>query len=90
MPNGNTLYIAYFDAGVQAYDITDPHLPTNTAYFIPPERPDLPPHPTGGPHESPINWCEDLAIDARGYIYVSDDKWGIWILRDPKNPGTTR
>jgi hypothetical protein len=89
MPNGNTLYIAYFNAGVQAYDITDAHLPTNTAYFIPPERPDLPKHPTGGPHESPINWCEDLAIDARGYIYVSDDKWGIWILRDPKNPGTT-
>ncbi len=89
MPNGNALYIAYFDAGVQKYDITDAHLPTNTGYFIPPERPDLPKHPTGGPHESPINWCEDLAIDARGYIYVSDDKWGIWILRDPKNPGKT-
>jgi hypothetical protein len=83
MPNGNTLYIAYFDAGVQKYDITDAHLPTNTGYFIPPERPDLPKHPTGGPHESPINWCEDLVVDTRGYIYVSDDKWGIWILRDP-------
>jgi hypothetical protein len=49
MPNGNTLYIAYFDAGLQKYDITDAHLPTNTGYFIPPERADLPKHATGGP-----------------------------------------
>ena len=83
MPNGNTLYIAYFNAGVQKYDITDAHLPTSTGYFIPPERPDLPKHAAGGPHESPINWCEDLVEDTRGYIYVSDDKWGIWIIRDP-------
>src|SRR5258708_6725373 len=34
---------------------TNAHLPTNTGYFIPPERPDLPKHPTGGPPESPIN-----------------------------------
>jgi hypothetical protein len=87
MPNGNTLYIAYFNAGLQKYDITDAHLPTNTGYFIPPERPDLPKHPTGGPHESPINWCEDVVVDTRGYIYVDDDKWGVWILRDPNNPG---
>lgn len=86
MPNGNTLYIAYFNAGVQKYDITDAHLPTNTGYFIPPERPDLPKHALGGAHESPVNWCEDLVVDARGYIYVDDDKWGIWILRDPQNP----
>jgi hypothetical protein len=83
MPNGNTLYIAYFNAGLQKYDITDAHLPTNTGYFIPPERPDLPKHPTGGPHESPINWCEDVVVDTRGFIYVDDDKWGVWILRDP-------
>jgi hypothetical protein len=86
MQNGDTLYIAYFNAGVQKYDITDPHLPTNTGYFIPPERPDLPKHALGGAHESPINWCEDLVVDARGNIYVDDDKWGIWILRDSQRP----
>jgi hypothetical protein len=86
MPNGNTLYIAYFDAGLQKFDITNAHLPTNTGYFIPPERPDLPKHPTGGPHESPINWCEDVVVDTRGNIYVDDDKWGVWIVRDTKKP----
>jgi hypothetical protein len=28
---------------------------------------------------------EDVTQDARGYIYADDDKWGIWILRDPKH-----
>ena len=27
--------------------------------------------------------AEDVTQDARGYIYADDDKWGIWILRDP-------
>lgn len=78
---GNMMYIAYFNAGLRAFDITDPHLPTETAWFIPPERPDGPKH--AGAHESPINWSEDVTEDTRGYIYFDDDKWGIWIVRDP-------
>lgn len=81
---GNTIYIAYFNAGVRAFDISDPHLPTETGWFIPAERPDAPKY--SGPHESPINWTEDVLVDARGYIYITDDKWGVWILRD-SNPG---
>ena len=77
---GNTIYIAYFNAGVRAFDISDPHLPTETGWFIPAERPDAPKY--SGPHESPINWTEDVLVDARGYIYITDDKWGVWILRD--------
>jgi len=79
---GNMIYIAYFNAGLRAFDITDPHLPTETGWFIPPERPDAPKF--GGPHESPVNWTEDVLVDARGYIYITDDKWGVWILRDSK------
>jgi hypothetical protein len=26
---------------------------------------------------------EDVTQDTRGYIYADDDKWGLWILRDP-------
>jgi hypothetical protein len=39
-----------------------------------------------GPHESPVNWTEEVLVDTRGTIYVVDDKWGVWILRDPKHP----
>lgn len=34
-----------------------------------------------GPHASPTNWTEDVAVDTRGYIYINDDKWGTWVLR---------
>ncbi len=77
---GNTIYLTYFNAGLRAFDISDPHLPTETGWFLPPERPDAPKH--AGPHESETNWSEDVLVDTRGYIYISDDKWGIWILRD--------
>ncbi len=79
MPYGNLMYIAYFNAGLRVFDISDPHLVTETGYFMPPERPNAP--KTEGAHASPIDWTEDVAIDTRGYIYISDDKWGIFILR---------
>ena len=79
---GNMIYMSYFNAGLRAFDISDPHLPTETGWFMPAERADAPKF--SGPHESPVNWTEDVLVDARGYIYISDDKWGIWILRDPR------
>lgn len=78
---GNHIYITWFNAGVRVYDISDPYMPTDVGYFLPPERPDAPAHE--GPHAAPTNWMEDITQDARGYIYADDDKWGIWILRDP-------
>jgi hypothetical protein len=76
---GNLIYIAYFNAGLRIFDISDPRLPTEIGYFMPPERPDAPPQ--AGAHASPIDWTEDVAVDTRGNIYISDDKWGIFILR---------
>jgi len=76
---GNLIYAAYFNAGLRIFDISDPRLPTEVAYFMPPERPNLPEH--GGAHGSPINWTEEVLVDTRGNIYICDDKWGIFILR---------
>jgi hypothetical protein len=76
---GNIMYVTYFNAGLRAFDISDPHLPTEVGWFIPPERPGAPAHT--GPHASPINWTEDVLVDTRGNIYITDDKWGVWILR---------
>ncbi|HKT19157.1 MAG TPA: hypothetical protein VJR47_14010, partial [Stellaceae bacterium] len=76
---GKLMYVAWFNAGERVFDISDAYLPTEVGYFIPPERPNLPQH--GGAHGSPINWSEETAVDARGNVYVNDDKWGTWILR---------
>ncbi|HXQ53927.1 MAG TPA: hypothetical protein VN802_22735 [Stellaceae bacterium] len=85
---GNLMYIAYFNAGLRVFDISDPQLVTETGWFMPPERPDAP--PTAGNHASPIEWTEDVAVDARGNIYISEDKWGIFVLRykGPVPPAT--
>jgi hypothetical protein len=78
----NTMYVTWFNAGIRAFDVSDPYLVTETAWFVPPENPT--PNPKeSGPHKAPTNWMEDVTQDSRGYIYVDDDKWGLWILKDP-------
>ena len=81
---GNIMYVAWFNAGLRVFDISDPHLPTETGWFLPPERPDAP--QTAGAHASPINWSEEVAVDTRGNIFMDEDKWGIFVLRY-KGPG---
>ena len=78
------MYITWFNAGLRVWDISDPYTPSNIGYFLPPERGDAE-AAHGGPHAAPTNWREDVTQDTRGYIYADDDKWGIWILRDPKH-----
>ncbi len=34
-----------------------------------------------GAHASDVDWSEELAVDSRGYIYMNDDKWGLFVLR---------
>jgi len=80
----NTMYVTWFNAGLRAFDIADPYMPAEVGWFVPPERKDA--KEQTGNHASPINWTEDVTQDARGYIYADDDKWGIWILRDPNQP----
>ncbi len=86
---GNLMYVAWFNAGLRIFDISDARLPTEVGYFMPPERPGLP--EKGGAHGSPINWSEELAVDARGYVYMNDDKWGLFVLRyTGKEPRTAK
>jgi hypothetical protein len=76
---GNLMYIAWFNAGLRVFDISDPRQPTEVGFFLPPERPNLPLQ--AGNHASPVDWSEEIAVDARGNIYMNDDKWGTFVLR---------
>ena len=88
---GNLMYVAWFNAGVRVFDISDPRLVREVGYYMPPERPGLPEQ--SGAHASPVNWSEELAVDARGNIYLNEDKWGTFVLRftgkEPKAPMAT-
>ena len=75
---GNLIYLTYFNAGLRVYDIKDPRLPTETGWFIPP-NPVQPMRSQGG--MLMVNQTQDVLVDTRGYIYISDSAWGIWILR---------
>ena len=83
---GKLMTVAWFNAGVRVFDISDPRQPKEVGYFMPPERPDAPKQ--SGAHASPVDWAEEIAVDARGNIFMNDDKWGLFVLRytgpDPK------
>jgi hypothetical protein len=38
-----------------------------------------------------VTQTEDVLVDTRGYIYVTDKQWGLWILRytGPNQPAPT-
>jgi hypothetical protein len=74
---GNLIYLTYFNAGLRIYDINDPLLPMEGGWFIPPQ-----PSERAGPlPRDLVTQTEDVLVDTRGYIYVTDKQWGLWILR---------
>jgi hypothetical protein len=76
---GKLIDVAWFNAGLRIFDISNPRLPKEVGYFMPPERPGL--AEQSGAHASPIDWSEEIAVDARGNIFMNDDKWGLFVLR---------
>ena len=74
---GNLIYLTYFNAGLRVYDIKDPIQPVESGWFIPPD-----PTANSGPlPKDVVAQTEDVLVDTRGYIYITDKNWGMWILR---------
>lgn len=75
---GNLFYIAHFNAGLRIYDVSNIKLPREVGYFLPPE-----PSRRYGPMPEGklVLQTEDVVVDRRGYIYISDKNQGLWILR---------
>jgi hypothetical protein len=75
-PNDRLVYLAYFNAGLQIYDISDPRDPHITGYYIPDD-----PKQRRGPIPSKlVHQAEDVLVDRRGVIYMSEGNSGIYIL----------
>jgi hypothetical protein len=75
---GRLFYIAHFNAGLRVYDVANTRLPREVGYFIPPD-----PSRRYGPlpEDKLVAQTEDVVVDRRGFIYISDKNQGIWILR---------
>ena len=75
------MYVAWFTAGLRAFDITDARDVKEVGWFLPPD-PAKPVESHGAPLES--NATQEVVQDTRGNIYISDSAWGLWVLRDDR------
>ncbi len=70
-------YLTYFNAGLRVYDIRDARQPKEIAYFVPSD----PKVRVGTKPSKLVAQSEDVLVDRRGFIYLSDKNHGIHILR---------
>ena len=66
---GTIVHAVWFGGGLRIIDVADPASPSEIGYFIP--------EPTAG---RPAPQSNDVALDARGLIYVIDRHVGFDIL----------
>jgi hypothetical protein len=76
--NEDLVFLTYFNAGLRVYDIRDERMVKEVGYFIPPD-----PEKRLGPLPETALVCqtEDVLIDARGNIFISDKNHGVYVLR---------
>ena len=77
-PQGDLVYLTYFNAGLRIYNISDPNTPREVGYFLPPD-----PRQRYGtlPQNKLVAQTEDVLVDRRGYIYITDKNQGLFILK---------
>ena len=68
------IYLTYFNAGVRIFDIKNPRAPKEVGWFMPP----MPIKRHGPlPTDKLVSQTEDVVVDTRGNIYISDKQWGV-------------
>jgi len=87
------IYICYFHAGVRVYDISDPYVPKEIAYYIPPNpekwimgefelSQDDPKFTLAAwPRGPKLATVEDMLVDNRGFMFVNAYQDGLYVLR---------
>lgn len=76
--SGDLLYLTYFNAGLRIFDVSVPTVPREVGYFVPPD----PKKRYGAyPKNRLAVQTEDVLVDARGYIYITNKNQGLWILK---------
>jgi hypothetical protein len=70
-------YLTYFNAGLRVYDLRDARTPKEFAFFVPPD----PQTRIGTKPTQLVAQTEDVLVDRRGFIYISDKNHGVFILQ---------
>jgi hypothetical protein len=83
----NLVFLTYFNAGLRVYDISDERQPREIAFFVPPD-----PRERRGllPKSALVAQSEDVLVDARGTIYLTDKNHGLYLLRLDRDAATAR
>jgi hypothetical protein len=77
LPAGDLVYMTYFNAGLQVFDISEPRDPFVAAYYIP----DDPPQRYGPMPRQFAVQAEDVIVDRRGFIYMTEKNSGIYVMQ---------
>ncbi len=74
----DVVYLTWFNAGLRIYDIRDAREPAEVGRFVPAD-----PRTRYGPLPATalVTQSEDVLVDARGFIYLSDKNQGLYVLR---------
>jgi hypothetical protein len=76
-PTDHLVYLTYFNVGLQVFDISDARNPRNVAYYIPDD-----PVTRRGPLPSDlVVQVEDVLVDRRSNIFISEKNSGITVIR---------
>ena len=75
------IYVTYCIAGLRIYDISDPFMPKEIAYYVPPDPKDWLWQKSGGLGGELRANPEDIIVDKRGYIFMDNMQAGLHVLR---------
>ena len=75
------VFVAYFNAGLRVFDISDPLSPREVGSFVP----ENPSRRAGTLPDTLVTQFEDVLVDARGYIYCSTKNQGLFVLEHDRS-----
>lgn len=77
------VYLTWFNAGLRVYDVSEARAPREIARFVPAD----PTHRYGPlPATALVTQSEDVLVDRRGVVYLSDKNQGLYLLRLTASP----